>query len=250
MDIKELKKAIREALAPNVKSSSKVAGNLAVAGESVVDTIHDDVKVFFDKYPDTSPFSIAIAESLVWAFYAKREDEFYKLAIDYLDKSDESIFDKLEDFQHRYEIEKTETILKSWKQVFDSQNLKQLPRDYTIDNLLAYQEKLIQLIGKYPLIGTWTTLSPFKALICFKPRQYKDEKLNELLMPLGSQVIKGIDFLRRLGFSVPMIEQEDESNIGTVFVAQKFQIDLAKQANSNVLFINSGLYRLGKNKED
>jgi len=30
---------------------------------------------------------------------------------------------------------------------------------------------------------------------------------------------------------------------------EAFQIDLAKQARSNVLFVNSGLYKLGKGEE-
>jgi len=250
MDIKELKKAIKDALVPNVKSTSKVAGNLAIAGEDVVDSIYDDIRVYFDKYPNASSLSIVIAESLIWAFYAKRENEFYKLVIDYLDKDDKGIFDRLDDFQHRYEVEKLGTILRSWKQIFDKYALGQIPRNYTIDNLLNYQKKLIPLVSKYPLIGAWTILSPFKALICLQPRQYKNEKLDNLLMPLGSQVIKGLKFLRRNGFDVPAIEHEDETDMGTVYVAQKFQVGLAKEANSSVLFINSGLYKLGKSKED
>lgn len=249
MDIKELKDSIKEALAPNINNSSKVAGCLSVAGEDVVDQIFDDVKVNFDKYPSASPFAIAIPETMVWAFYAIRNDDFFKLAIDYLDNGNEEIFTRSEDFQHRYEVEKTESLLKSWKQIFDKYNLKQTPREFNINNLLSIQEKLIVLVGKYPLIGTWTILSPFKALICFYPRQFKDEKLNKLLMPIGSQVVKGINYLRRHSFSVPLIEQEDVSNMGTVYEVQAFQIDLAKQAESNVLFINSGLYKLGKGEE-
>ncbi|HUD44137.1 MAG TPA: hypothetical protein VMR41_01200, partial [Patescibacteria group bacterium] len=103
-------------------------------------------------------------------------------------------------------------------------------------------------------IGAWILLAPYKILACYRTDLWKDAALDTVLFPLGFQVIRGVKFLHKEGLRVSYYDDlyEDEKSLGidlgTTALVQGYEAELADIADSRILHINSGLFKLGAGK--
>ena len=80
------------------------------------------------------------------------------------------------------------------------------------------------------------------------------DRVDEILMPLGLEVIRGIKKLKRQKYSYSetieigsLSEEEGDiaEGLGTVHIVQAMSKQIARDVNSIVLHINSGFWKLG-----
>lgn len=245
----------------SVKPFSEGKGSLilAQAGEAMNREIHVRMKQLTGLYPKTPFFTLSIPESLIWARYAKREKYFFELSLDYFIKGNELIFKEIERFSWRFGPEKLETVLRSWKTLLNELEISKMLQSFSPKNLSIFQQyslnKAVNLskIRKIPQIGAWIFCGPFKILVAYRKDIWNNPQLDDIWMPLGFQVVRGLRFLQQTGWNVPLeLLYEEEPNLlegmGTVAIAQNFQKSLANLAKSRVLHINSGLFKLGEEK--
>lgn len=235
---------------------------LASSGEEVNEKISETFNKYLQEFSSTNPLILAILESSIWAGYAKRIDNFFKMGANFLEKGDEGIFLNLNDFIKRYEAGKLKSLLKSWKKILERIQSNIPPREYSAKDLVALQRKLpeeiLKLAGQkgLPQIGAWMLYCPFGVLAISKNSLWKDPELDNLLIPQGQQVIKGRLFLQKLGLKNALLELPESyetdlmSGLNTAFLGHEFEKKLADLSQSRVVHINSGLYLLGGGKED
>lgn len=238
-------------------SEQKVALILAREGELTNEKIHFRTEELINLYPKISFFILSVSESLIWAKYAKDIKRFFKLSIEYLAKEDKTLFEEIENLAWRFGPAKLATVLKSWKILLNELEISKFSHLFSLKQLLFFQQEALNkaLIfskrGQIPQIGAWIFCGPFKILAAYKKDIWSEFDLDEISMPLGFQVIRGLQFLKKIGcnISIELLEEEEPSlhtGMGTVYIAQDFQKRLAKLAKSRVLHINSGLFKLGE----
>lgn len=241
-------------------SEGKGALILAQAGELLNGEIHARMKQLINLYPKAPLFTLSIPESLIWARYAKREKYFFELSLNYFIKGNKQIFKEIEKFSWRFGPEKLEVVLKSWKTLLNELEISKIPQSFSPKHLSIFQQSALNKatnlfkIKKIPQVGAWIFCGPFKILAAYRKNEWNDLELDEIWMPLGFQVVRGLRFLRQLGWSIPLqlLDEEEPGlleGMGTVVIAQNFQKSLANLAGSRVLHINSGLFKLGEKKK-
>lgn len=244
-------------------TKQKVALLLADEGKPFNEDIAERVEGYLQDYPNASLFVISIIESFIWAEYVKRHKTTFDLAVGYFTNNDNAILNELDKILWRYEESHFTPLLKSWKLILEKANLKKLPDKFNAHNLYEFQRYVHQQVVS-PLyhskqiqrISAWTFLAPFKIMAAYRIDLWKDNKLDDVLMPLGSQVIKGLQLLHKQGVPIQSYEfiyEEErglETDMGTTTMVQDFEKTLASSADSRVLHINSGLFLLGGGSEE
>jgi len=238
-------------------SEQETALMLAQAGELMSEKIHSRMQRLINLHPKIPLFTLSISESLLWARYAKDTKQFLKLSLNYLTKGDEKIFEEIGDLAWRFGPEKLETVFRSWKILLSELEISKLLHLFSSKQLLIFQQEALNKaltlskIGRLPQIGAWIFCGPFKILAAYRKEIWDDFELDEILMPLGFQVIRGFRFLKTIGYNirVGLLNEEEPSLItgmGTVYIAQNFQKRFANLVQSRILHINSGLFKLGE----
>lgn len=205
------------------------------------------------KYPSESIFKLAITESLVWSYHAKRKKSYDEVVLKWLKKGEDESVNK---YVWRYGLEALQNVLVSWYNIL--QELGDLKNNFNCKELKEFQRKVIDisvsLYNKNKLyhFGSWILCSPFKILVGHRKDLWKDSDIDEIYMPLGLQVIRGLQYLSRRSLSMDKSIFTLDENIGLsdgmsiVIMAQNFQKKIARYCNSKVIHINSGLFCLGK----
>jgi hypothetical protein len=245
-----------------VKSSgsiSEVALFLGKTGVPFNEKIYLCVKKLITSYPKIPLFTLAIVESLIWARYAKDRKHFFDLAINYLIRGDEQIFNKINDFAWRFGPEKLKAVLESWKILINRLEISKILHLFSSKQLFTFQQNALNeaanlyKIKKIPQIGAWIFCGPFKIISAYRKDLWNGLDLDEIWMPLGFQVVRGLRFLKQKGYDIPIeLLKEEEPGLlegmGTVMIAQNLQKHFAKLAKTRLLHINSGLFQLGEEK--
>ena len=237
-------------------SEEKVALILAQTGKITNEEIHSRLETLIDKYPKVPLFILSIIESLTWAKYAKHNKTFFKLSLDYFTKENEQVVKKAEKLAWRFGPEKLEAVLKSWKILLSELEISKILHLFSLKQLFHFQQSALDKAANLskmraiPQIGAWIFCGPFKILAAYRKDIWNEPDLDEIWMPLGFQVVRGLRFLKQIGCSIPLeLLHDEEPNLlegmATVVIAQNFQKQFANLAESRVLHINSGLFKLG-----
>ncbi|KKQ66959.1 MAG: hypothetical protein US86_C0002G0076 [Candidatus Daviesbacteria bacterium GW2011_GWA2_38_24] len=237
----------------------KVARVLAEEGQHENSKMHNEITALIEKNPDYNPFVLAVIQSLLWAHYAKNDDKFITLVLDYFNYQKDELLDNLNKFTLLYDEDSLRKTLKSWKILLDKL-LPQLKDNYSPEGLISLQQKLINeavnlsYSKQISNLGAWFCCAPFMALAVWKKEYWDDEQLDSLTLPLGIQVTRAIDWLNRNGSDFAYtIKTVDEVNLAdglaSTIEAMGAQKELAQLAKTRALHINTGLWLLGNKKE-
>lgn len=224
------------------------------------------------KFKDTNYFSVAITNAFTWTGHAVSNNErFFEVAIDYLNSGNLTLLDKTSDFSGRFGEEKLSEGLRSWRTIISHIQIANI-QNATVQSLIKLQNNardIADRLRKQHLIsgiGLWLLYAPFKIIAVHLKNLWNDEKVNEIRMPLGSEVIRGVKKLIRersvwtLGYDVNMITEEEdkpglEQGMGTAEmvhnISTKIAYDKSIVCDSNlrrIIHVNSGLFLLGKNE--
>lgn len=239
----------------------KVATLLAEKGLSHNRVMHNEIVALMTDFPKVSPFALSFIQSLFWARYAKKSNKFVQLVLNYFEsdkqKIDEKLVSNLEKYMLQYESLKE--VVVSGKVLINKLSL-QIPRTYTIDSLLLFQDKWMNALIKsthskeISHLGAWLCYAPFKVLALWKDEFWDNKELDKLILPLGGQVVRGINWIHRnvldVGYGISEVEETNlEDSISTTMDAMSIQTELAKAGNTRVLHINTGLFLLGAKKD-
>lgn len=240
-----------------------VAKYLSEAGEAENKEIAKRVKKTVEENPHYLLFYVSLAESFYWAGYSKRKSALFKLCYEYFENDKENIFANLGDLAGRLGEYDFEKLLRSWKTVIETIGKDKLPKDdFSAEGLVDLQRNYMtwvshRLYRKKELkhFGAWTFLAPFKIMAVYRTDLWDKESLDDLTMPLGFQVVKGMKWLKAQGMDIEdkMLVSEEGGfieSIATSTLALGFQKLLAKTADTRTIHINTGLHLLGVKKEE
>lgn len=229
----------------------KVSPILASKGEEFNKEISLDK--LYRKHPSESIFKLAITESLIWSYLSIRKKDYDEIVLEWLNKGEG---ESLLNYSERYGLEILQNVLVGWHTIL--QETGGLKSNFNYKELKEFQEKVINISvdlynkNKLHHFGSWILCSPFKILLCHRKDLWKNSDIDEIYMPLGLQVIRGLQYLSRKGLSIDRNIFTPEDNVtlsnsmSIVILAQNFQKELAKNCDSRVIHINSGLFCLGK----
>jgi hypothetical protein len=238
----------------------QLAQRMAERGEEMNLEIFSHQNRLFRIFRNKDYFAVAIANAFTWTGHAVEQDNFFKFAIDYLTTGNITSLRKAEAFSGRFGPEKLSSGLQGWKSISDqlgSQNflscddrrLHDIQEEcFLIANRLLDQR---QISG----IGPWLFCAPFKIVAAHRKDIWKSESLDEVLMPLGLEVVRGVRKLIQQGCTYTqgldksMLSEEEGGlveGMGTVMLVQGMSKKIAQISRTRVLHINSGLYLYGK----
>ena len=111
--------------------------------------------------------------------------------------------------------------------------------------------------GKIHSIGAWYITAPFKIMLINRKGIIENPKTDEVLLPIGREVSKGIDKCINKNYSfannqnkLKITDNENKSITGNAYgdlsLVHNMRKEMAKLANSRPLHIDSGLWLLGK----
>lgn len=246
------------------KGKDYVARYLASIGQDLNEKINERTDDLRRQFPKADLFYLAIAESFVWNDYALDKKEFFKRAVMYYQDDDTSALDKIEKLAGihggRDGLKKA---LINWKRILNQTPVSSFNKQPEIKELVSAQLSIkttvqsIKIQGKTSIaFGSWLLTAPFQIVVCHYKKLWEDNKLDNVLIPLGGQVKKGLLFLIKnnvLNIEAKLVRgaayEDISTSMGRLEDIQEKQKELAKLAKSRVLHINSGLYRLGGGKE-
>ncbi len=222
--------------------------------------IGTDTTTILKSFPKTDPFLLLIAQSLTWTGHAINKGEYLEKVVKYLETSSDNLLSELAQFSGRFGVEQLEITIFNWKKL-----LYEIKRPGNIlvsslDEIISLQDKSQKIAGmarrkrSIMYIGAWLFCAPFKILLSVRDDLWHQERIDEVLMPLGLEVVRGCRKLIRKQYSYgKMIEgidlSEEEGDIleglATVQIVQSMCKRIAQDSHSIVLHINSGLWKFG-----
>jgi hypothetical protein len=205
-------------------------------------------------------FTVAIANAFTWTGHAVEQDNFFKFAIDYLTTGNITSLRKAESFSGRFGPEKLSSGLQGWKSISDqlgSQDFLSCDGKRLYDIQKECLDIAKQLLDQSQIsgIGPWLFCAPFKIIAAHRKDIWKSECLDEVWMPLGSEVVRGVRKLIQQGCKFTqglyksMLSEEEGGlveGMATVMLVQDMSKKIAQISSTRVLHINSGLYLYGK----
>lgn len=201
-------------------------------------------------------FVRCMAESLCWAKYADRSNpRFLQHAASYiLDGADDRL-DEATAHSLRWGPDRLRTSLIAFRNLYQSmrpefnQVVRAAPTLSRLQQDAMAQANTLQEEGDLNGIGSWFFCAPFKIYAIINAALWDDVHLDEVLMPLGSQVERGFRELaaRRIVNRADLPEGTGSlmDGIATIVPGQGIQGELATRAETRILHINSGIYLLG-----
>lgn len=223
-------------------------------------------------FSEANYFSVAIANAFTWTGHAVADNkEFFEAAINYLNSGNLAALDKTSGFAGKFGAEKLADGLRSWRTILSHIQVANVQKT-TARGLAKLQDhcrEVADRLQKQRLIigiGLWLLYAPFKIVAAHREDLWADGQLDEVRMPMGLEVIRGIKKLIRKGsswtgeYDVNLITEEDwgsalEQGMATAEMVHDIsgkithdkEIDCAA-ALRRVVHANSGLYLLGKNQ--
>ncbi len=257
------------------KELIRMAGNLAENGLEMSEIQHKDTKRFVRALTDRPLFSIAAAWSIIWAQYALpgRDNDlvFIEPASQFIISGNKRLFKEACVYEGRYG-EKLEEVLNAWYKMYHKivasfENNKTIldVKKISMENLIEMQHRSIAIAKD--LKGTlddeddelsgfrsWLLIAPYKIILAYRKDLWSHPRVNELFMPLGLEVNRGIRKLFKEDYKYTDLQvnefRDDEprfndTGLGTLFLAHKFSEEIANMSKSLVIHINLGLWLFG-----
>lgn len=244
----------------NKASEELLAKTIAKQGEKMNLEISSEQGDLLRSFNDSDYFTLAIASAFTWTGHAVKQDGFLKLAIDYLTTGNMSLLNKIKKFTGRFGPQSLSSGLQGWKAILnqlDEQDVLSCDAQ-GLHNIQAQCLNIVyRLLNQQRILGVgpWLFCAPFKIIAVHRKNLWGSEKLDDVLMPLGLEVVRGVRKLIRHGYTYAhgldknMLSEEEGhliEGMGTVALVQGLSKKIAQISHKRVLHINSGLYLYGK----
>jgi len=225
---------------------------------SIALRMNDTVK----EYKNEDVFVLSILMGISIAGYANWDDNYISNGLVYFKTGKKRPLKGLLKSTQRFGPETLKDAITMWREIYIAFKEK-----YNIDfsvcsvkNIVEAQKDMLNTAGSLidnkeaKGVGPWLFCFPFKTLAAYRMKLWGKPGFDDILMPLGFEVIRGIRKItrKRLSFAQSYdtsLFQEEEGGLkegmGTVYLSQGFSGKIAKIAGSNVIHINSGLFLLG-----
>ena len=223
-----------------------------------------DVKELKDE-SSINILTLSIIEAFKASGYAIDKPNFTPMAIDFFIKGDNTLTDNLKEFAGRFGEERLKDGLIGWKilqdKVINSAHLEDCSAKEISDFQLKTYNTAVNLKHKGEIygIGAWLFNFPFKIIALYRSELWGEEDFNKIVMPSGFQVVKGLRRLKKESYTLlkdknieEMSENENglEDGVSDNYMLQDISKKMAEIAHTNVLHINSGLYKYGQKAEE
>jgi len=257
-----MNKCANKALQKNAISERDIAfaERLAAKGKALDFQIGKAAKQYIKAFPKEDPFLIAIIQSLTWTGHAIDKEDYFKNALNFLKTGSQEILSNMGVSSGRYGEEKLKSTLYNWRELLA--NLK-LPPDISkssMEEIILFQNTSYKIAcmerrkERVMGIGAWLFCAPLKIILSFREELWHNDRIDEVWMPLGLEVVRGVKRLIRQKYSYSRsIEEgylsETEGDIveglATIQIVQSLSKEIAKDSKSIVLHVNSGLWEFG-----
>lgn len=222
--------------------------------------IGTDTTTILKTFPKVDPFLLLIAHSLTWTGHAINKGEYLEKVVKYLETGSDNLLSELAQFSGRFGAERLEMTIFNWKKLLYEIKKPDDVLTSSLDEIISFQNRFQETAcmarrkRSIMYIGAWLFCAPFKILLSVRDDLWHQERIDEILMPLGLEVVRGCRKLIREQYSYgKMIEgidlSEEEGDIleglGTVQIVQGMCKRIAQDSHSIVLHINSGLWKFG-----
>jgi len=236
------------------------AKNMAEKGEKMNLQISHDHDQLLSTFQDIDSFDVSVAHAFAWTGHAVGKPGYFEAAVDYLTTGRLESLDGAKVYSERFGPQSLASGLIGWKAISE-----QLDRHDFLScdaqELSNIQQKCLgiakRLIDQKLLsgIGSWLFCAPFKIVAIQRKDLWQNESLDKVLMPLGLEVNQGINKLFQKNHSYiqdydsNMISEAEGGlidDMGIVELVHGISNGIARDAESRILHINSGLYKYGK----
>lgn len=239
------------------------AKKLAVVGESLDSQIGKATKQLVKKFPKENLFLIAIAQSLTWTGHAIDKENYFENALNFLNTGSQDALSGIANSAGRYGEERLKSTLYNWRELLAKLKLPDDVSKSGIKEIILFQNTSYKTActerkkNKIMGIGAWLFCAPFKIILCFRDELWNNDRIDEIWMPLGLEVVRGVKKLIRQKYSYSKFIDEGilsetdgdiTEGLGTIHIVQSLTKEIAKDSNSTVLHINSGLWEFGAGK--
>lgn len=236
------------------------AKELAVSGYKFDKEIQQNTKRVIKNFPHVNLFLVAISQSLTWTGHAIDKNKYFENCFDFLVSDSQKALSALSGCAGRYGDESLKSLLFNWRKLY---NKLHPPQDWfkvSLEQIVFFQSASLKIAcnlrmkNEVAYIGAWLFCAPFKILLCLRDDLWKSDRLNEVLMPLGLEVVRGVKktICKKYSYASfvnegDLVEEEGDivEGLGTIHIVQAMCKNISKDAGSNVLHVNSGLWKLG-----
>jgi hypothetical protein len=238
----------------------KLARELAARGLEMNLEIDAGFRRLLKEFPGSNRFNAAIAHAFTWTGHAVDEDGYHEAATGFLDSGGRESLDGAKTFSRRFGPDALSDALQGWRAIVEEDGgVPDLGKDAA--SLKRLQDRMLPVAarlreeGAISGIGAWLFCAPFKIVAISCREFWDDPDLDEVLMPLGLEVVRGMKKLVRArsawteGIDRNMLVEEEGDlgeGMGTVWLVQDTCKKIAAVSQSRVVHINSGIYLLGK----
>ncbi|MFC1708820.1 hypothetical protein ACFL2J_01995 [Candidatus Omnitrophota bacterium] len=244
-----------------LKQDIHFATSLASNGKDLDCEIQKRTRELIKDFPNLDPFLIAIAQSLIWTNHAVDKENYFRKALDFLNSGSDKSLSGLSKCFGRYGLESLNATLFNWRKLYGEFNAPLDILKSPLEEVILFQQTSLKIAcvarknRRVMHIGAWLFCAPFKMILCLRDDLWKHDRINEVLMPLGLEVVRGVKKMMRGHYSYAqyvdtgdLSEEEGDiiEGLGTVQIVQAMCKTIAKDADSNVLHINSGLWKFGR----
>jgi hypothetical protein len=228
-------------------------------GEDLNRKIKADQNDLLSRFQNVDYFPLAIAHSLNWSGHALKENGYFESALDYFKTGDNKALEKCRRYNWRYDKPDLINALKAWKSVLtNSQKV-----DFKHIKAKEIQSAQIQILNVADRLrksktitgfGPWILFAPFKIVLAHRTDLWTDNEIETIILPLGAQVTRGINNMKRNGFDCAKNLEKNlfpeegsgwDNDLTSVYIAQQFQTEIAKLHESRAIHVNSGLHLYG-----
>lgn len=205
-------------------------------------------------------FLAAISHAFTWTGHAVPEDDFLQHAIEYLTTGEAEPLRRTTTFAGRFGPDRLTEGLTGWKTIVDNSEVQDAS-SCDARRLCAIQEQYLnvasELAGCKELagVGPWLFCAPFKIVAAHRRELWETADLDDLLMPLGLEVVRGIRKVVKQqyrfcqGFEMSMLSDEEGGlmdGMGAAALVRGLSRKIAECGDTRVLHVNSGLYLYGR----
>lgn len=244
----------------SIKSDDNLIKSMIEQGKMMDEDISDGIKLLKRKYSNHSLLNISIIYSLIWSGHAIDAPQFYLNGLEYLKRGKESYLEKAIAKSGRFGEESLKNVLKGWFVIlenFADYDFARIKADKIVQLQKIIWELTYNLLNENKIrgIGNWLLLAPFKIIVAYRRTLWENNDIDQLRMPLGLEVMRGINKLLRKkskylnGFAGYMFYEQEKNFLEektVVEIIHNISRKIAEDYDTRVIHVNSGLYLLGK----